>query len=108
MPGFPNLFLMYGPNTNTSGGSIIAYEEAQAGYIAQALELGGVARGQAPTSPRPGTARRRPRFEGTAWTRCDSWYRKDGDGRIVANWPRYMRDYIARTASVDPAEYTVS
>ena len=41
VPGFPSLFLMYGPNTNTSGGSIIAYEEAQAGYIRQAIELAG-------------------------------------------------------------------
>ena len=40
VPGFPSLFLMYGPNTNTSGGSIIFYEEAQAAYIRQALQLG--------------------------------------------------------------------
>ncbi len=38
MSGFPNMFLMYGPNTNTSGGSIIFYEEAQAAYVRQALE----------------------------------------------------------------------
>ena len=31
VPGFPSMFLMYGPNTNTSGGSIIFYHEAQAG-----------------------------------------------------------------------------
>jgi len=38
VPGFPSLFVMYGPNTNTSGGSIIVYLEAQANYLAQALE----------------------------------------------------------------------
>jgi len=38
VPGFPSLFLMYRPNTNTSGGSIIVYEEAQAADIGQALE----------------------------------------------------------------------
>ncbi|MFL5864447.1 MAG: flavin-containing monooxygenase [Solirubrobacteraceae bacterium] len=38
VPGFPSMFLMYGPNTNTSGGSIIFYLEAQASYIRQALE----------------------------------------------------------------------
>src|SRR3954468_20102764 len=43
VPGFPSLFLIYGPNTNTSGGSVIYYEEAQAAYIRQALQL---ARGQ--------------------------------------------------------------
>ncbi len=34
---FPNMFVMYGPNTNTSGGSIIVYLEAQAAYMRQAL-----------------------------------------------------------------------
>ena len=38
VPGFPSMFVMYGPNTNTSGGSIIFYLEAQAAYIRQALE----------------------------------------------------------------------
>ena len=38
VPGFPSMFLMYGPNTNTSGGSIIVYLEAQAAYVRQALE----------------------------------------------------------------------
>ena len=37
--GFPSLFLMYGPNTNTSGGSIIFFLEGQARYVRQALEL---------------------------------------------------------------------
>ncbi len=44
------------------------------------------------------------RFAGTAWTECDSWYR-DGSGRIVANWPGYMRDYLKRTREFDPAEF---
>ena len=38
VPGFPNMFVMYGPNTNTSGGSIIFYLETQAAYIRQALQ----------------------------------------------------------------------
>ena len=35
MPGFPNLFCVYGPNTNLGGSSIVAMMEAQAGWIAQ-------------------------------------------------------------------------
>ncbi len=109
VPGFPSLFLIYGPNTNTSGGSIIAYEEAQAAYVRQALEhvrdSGAsaieVREEVAATSDRE----TQERFKGTAWTRCDSWYRQDGDGRIVANWPGYMREYLERTATLDPAEY---
>jgi cation diffusion facilitator CzcD-associated flavoprotein CzcO len=38
VPGFPNMFVLYGPNTNTSGGSIIVYLEAQSAYVRQALE----------------------------------------------------------------------
>ncbi len=34
-PGFPNLFFVYGPNTNLGGSSIIGMTEAQAGYIGQ-------------------------------------------------------------------------
>ena len=38
MPGFPNLFLTYGPNTNLAhGGSIIFHTECQVRYITQAF-----------------------------------------------------------------------
>jgi cation diffusion facilitator CzcD-associated flavoprotein CzcO len=109
VPGFPSLFLMYGPNTNTSGGSIILYHEAQAAYLRQALELVRD-RGVAAIDVRPevGAASDREvqaRFAGTAWTHCSSWYR-DRSGRIVANWPGYMRDYVERTRMLDPAEFT--
>ena len=95
VPGFPSLFLIYGPNTNTSGGSIIFYEEAQAAYIRQALEQLGaieVREDVEAASDRELQAR----FAGTAWTRCDSWYR-DEHGRIVTNWPGFMHQYAERT-----------
>ncbi len=110
VPGFPSMFLMYGPNTNTSGGSILVYLEAQAAYLAQALALVR-SRGGAALDVRPDVAARsdgevQGRFAGTAWTACDSWYR-DGGGRIVANWPGYMREYVRATAVLDPAEFTL-
>ena len=38
VPGFPNLFLIYGPNTNLAhGGSILFHTECQVRYITQAL-----------------------------------------------------------------------
>ena len=99
---------MYGPNTNTSGGSIIVYLEAQAAYIRQALEHVR-ARGAAAIDVRAEVEdafdrETQSRFAGTAWTQCDSWYRDDS-GRIVANWPGYMREYVARTATLDASEY---
>ena len=110
VPGFPSLFVMYGPNTNTSGGSIIAYLEAQAAYIRQALSLVR-AHSAAAIAVRPEVEAHsdrdvQARFAGTAWTRCDSWYRDDS-GRIVANWPGYMREYFERTALLDPSEYAL-
>jgi cation diffusion facilitator CzcD-associated flavoprotein CzcO len=108
VPDFPSLFLMYGPNTNTSGGSIIFYEEAQASYIRQALELvRDRSAGAIEVRPEVEAASDRElqaRFNGTAWTACDSWYRNQ-TGRIVANWPGYMREYAERVRTIDPSEY---
>jgi cation diffusion facilitator CzcD-associated flavoprotein CzcO len=108
VPGFPSLFLMYGPNTNTSGGSIIFFEEQQAGYIRQALaHLRDGAYATLDVRPEVEAISNREtqeRFAGTAWTDCHSWY-QDDRGRIVANWPGYMREYLERVRSFEPAEY---
>jgi cation diffusion facilitator CzcD-associated flavoprotein CzcO len=108
VPGFPNMFVMYGPNTNTSGGSIIFYLENQAGYIRQALQQLRRRRASAievradveASSDRALQAR----FAGTAWTRCKSWYR-DEHGRIVANWPGYMREYRDATRMLKASDF---
>jgi cation diffusion facilitator CzcD-associated flavoprotein CzcO len=108
VPGFPSMFVMYGPNTNTSGGSIIFYEETQAAYIRQALQhlqCRGDAALDVRTEVEEASDRElQARFAGTAWTDCDSWYR-DASGRIVTNWPGYMREYLERTREFDPAEF---
>jgi cation diffusion facilitator CzcD-associated flavoprotein CzcO len=106
--GFPNMFIMYGPNTNTSGGSIIVYLEAQAAYLRQALEQMRARRAQSvevrADVERASDRALQARFAGTAWTRCDSWYR-DERGRIVANWPGYMREYLQQTHTLNPSDY---
>jgi cation diffusion facilitator CzcD-associated flavoprotein CzcO len=108
VPGVPSLFVMYGPNTNTSGGSIIFYLETQAAYIRQALELvrsRGVAAIDVRAEVEAASDREvQARFTGTAWTQCDSWYR-DESGRIVTNWPGYMREYAAAARMLDPEHY---
>ncbi|WP_193612660.1 flavin-containing monooxygenase [Nocardioides lijunqiniae] len=103
VPGFPNLFCIYGPNTNLGGSSIIAMMEAQAGYVAQVvarLDRDG---------PRPLAVRRevaaaydremQSRLADSAWSGCTSWY-VDGP-RITTNWPGLVAEYQARTAHVD-------
>ncbi|MFF4502777.1 flavin-containing monooxygenase [Streptomyces sp. NPDC001401] len=108
VPGFPSLFLMYGPNTNTSGGSILFFLEAQAAYVRRALELvrdaGAAALDVRPEVEEAGLRALRARFEGTAWQSCSSWYRTP-DGRNVANWPGYMGEYAARTRRLTSAEF---
>jgi cation diffusion facilitator CzcD-associated flavoprotein CzcO len=108
VPGFPNMFVMYGPNTNTSGGSIIVYLEAQAAYMRQAIEhlrmRGARAIEVRPEVEAASDRALQARFAGTAWTQCDSWYR-DERGRIVTNWPGYMREYLQQTRELDPAQY---
>jgi cation diffusion facilitator CzcD-associated flavoprotein CzcO len=108
VPGFPNMFLMYGPNTNTSGGSIIVYLAAQASYLRQALQQLS-ARGASSIEVRPEVEAAsdravQERFAGTAWVDCESWYRTE-EGRIVANWPGYMREYLQQTENLNGAEF---
>ncbi len=102
---------MYGPNTNTSGGSIVFYLEAQAAYIRQALqrvrETGAAAISVRPEVESRSDRETQARFAGTAWMECDSWYRNES-GRIVTNWPGYMREYAEATAELDPGEYELT
>lgn len=110
VPGYPSMFILYGPNTNTSGGSIIAYLEAQVAYLRQALALvrhsGSRGIEVRPEVEAASHRKTQERFRGTAWMRCDSWYR-DEAGRMVANWPGYMREYLQATRELNPSEYVL-
>jgi hypothetical protein len=106
VPGFPNMFLMYGPNTNTGNTSVVYFHEAQARYIAQAMAL---VRTRGPVVVRPEAAatfdhEMQTRLSGSVWSGCDSWYRT-GSGRVVTNWPGLAGEYRRRTARLDPAHY---
>lgn len=109
--GFPNMFLLYGPNTNLGVGSIIVMVEAQAGYVAEALRALG-REGAAAISVRPevqaaSSAKLQERLDGSIWTQCQSWYRQDGRGRVVNNWPGLMAEYRRATRRVDLDEYSL-
>lgn len=110
VPGFPSMFLVYGPNTNTLGGSIIVFLEAQATYIRSAITLLR-ARGAASIEVRreveeASDRELQARFAGTAWLTCNSWYRSD-TGRIVANWPGFMREFEERASAIEPSEFVL-
>lgn len=103
VPGFPNLFLVYGPNTNLGGSSVIAMMEAQARWIAQVVSrLSGPGQGLVAARPEVAEAYDREiqaRLRRTAWSGCDSWY-VDGS-RVTTNWPGLVREYRDRLAEVD-------
>jgi cation diffusion facilitator CzcD-associated flavoprotein CzcO len=91
VPGFPNFFVLYGPNTNLGHNSIIVMLEAQVGWVLQAVrELG---RGRLRwMDVRPEIAAAfdawvQRRMRGTVFaTGCHSWYLTDS-GRNTQNWP---------------------
>ncbi|MBO0767419.1 MAG: NAD(P)/FAD-dependent oxidoreductase [Solirubrobacterales bacterium] len=98
VPDFPNMLIMYGPNTNTGGGSIIYFLEAQAKYLADFVEHSAAL--GAPLSVRAQVeadynAHIQSRLSTSVWSQCDSWYR-NADGKITANWPLLGREYKAR------------
>jgi cation diffusion facilitator CzcD-associated flavoprotein CzcO len=107
--GFPNLFLLYGPNTNLGFGSIVVMIEAQAGYVLDALRVlrssGAAALELRPEVQRTSAAAVQERLRASVWASCRSWYRQGEDGRIVNNWPGQMVEYQRRTRAVDLDEY---
>ncbi|MGI5341100.1 flavin-containing monooxygenase [Streptomyces sp. CA-181903] len=107
VPGFPSMFLMFGPNSGTSGGSILDILEAQARWTRRVLQAardaGAAAVEVRAEAEEAGVRELRARFTGTAWDTCDSWYR-DEAGRHIVNWPGTMAEYARRTRRPDPAD----
>lgn len=110
--GFPNLFLMYGPNTNLGHSSIVYMLESQAAYIADAVNTMRARRLDAvevrETAQRAYAGELDPLLEQTVWNSggCDSWY-LDATGRNSVMWPDFTWKYRARTKQFDPENYTV-
>ncbi|MFC7615710.1 flavin-containing monooxygenase [Actinokineospora soli] len=97
VPGFPNLFLVYGPNTNLGGNSIITMLEAQCRYIAAViarLPSGSTVEVREEVAD-AFDAEMRDRLARSVWATCDNWYRQD-DGRITTNWPGLVWEYLRR------------
>lgn len=97
--GFPNFFMLYGPNTNQGANSIIYILEAGARMAASAVSR--LARHGGHLDVRPEVESRfnaqiSADLERTIWTQCDSYYRSPS-GRIVTQWPHSELDYAKAT-----------
>ncbi len=110
VPGFPNFFMLYGPNTNVGSNSVIFVLEAQARYIVQALKRMR-RRGESYVAVRrSATADYIAKIDrwmvGTVWTtRCSSYFRA-ANGRVVTQWPRSARVFWAMTRRFNPGDYS--
>jgi 4-hydroxyacetophenone monooxygenase len=111
VPEFPNLFCMYGPNTNLvgQGGSIIYFSECAATYILDAIRLL-LAHGNRALQIRKDVHDRYNAWlecgnknRAWGWSKVGGWYNKGG--RSATNWPYTALEYWQLTRTLDPAEY---
>jgi cation diffusion facilitator CzcD-associated flavoprotein CzcO len=108
--GFPNLFLMYGPNTNLGHSSIVYMLESQAAYLAAALRTmrteGLVSVEVRPEAQASYNAWIDDALGGTVWNSggCSSWY-LDSAGRNSVMWPTFTFRFRHRTKTFDVKNY---
>jgi cation diffusion facilitator CzcD-associated flavoprotein CzcO len=109
--GFPNFFMLYGPNTNLGSNSIIFMLEAQIGYVARALAAMRRA-GIDWVDVRDDVQSEFNRWvetlsSRTVWeTGCHSWYTTAG--KNTNNWPTYPFRYRRQLRRFDLRDYRVS
>jgi cation diffusion facilitator CzcD-associated flavoprotein CzcO len=98
--GFPNLFILYGPNTNLGHNSIIFMVECQVSYVLQCIQAL-ARRGLASLEVRQDAMARfnqevQAMASDTVWDAdCGNWY-KTAAGRITNNWPDFTFRYRRR------------
>jgi len=102
---FPNMFILYGPNTNTGHTSVVVKIEAQVNYILQLIkksEQGTIEVKENAESQFNQELQKR--LQKLAWAKIDmSWY-KDGS-RITNNWPGSSLEYKRRMKNPDWNNY---
>ncbi|MFH6781430.1 MULTISPECIES: flavin-containing monooxygenase [Methylobacterium] len=113
LAGFPNFFMLLGPNTGLGHNSVVLMVEAQVEYVLACLsEMR--ARDLAAIEPTPEAQARdlaalEARLSGSIWQQggCASWY-QDGEGRNIALWPGTVVAYQKAMRMPDWAEFTLT
>jgi cation diffusion facilitator CzcD-associated flavoprotein CzcO len=109
--GFPNLFLLIGPNTGLGHTSMVLMIESQIRYILSCLRTM-ERRKLATVAVRPAvqeafTAEMERRMKGSVWaTGCSSWY-LDAGGHNTTLWPGFTWEFRRRTHRFDLEDYEV-
>lgn len=108
VPGYPNFFLLYGPNTNLGHNSIIFMIECQAAYITRCLRRllrGGSAFEVKAEAMQRYQARLERAMARTVWAAgCNSWY-KTAAGKVTNNWSGFTVEYWWRTRRPRRADF---
>jgi cation diffusion facilitator CzcD-associated flavoprotein CzcO len=109
--GFPNLFVLNGPNASLGHNSSVLMSEEQAGYVVRALAQrdrrpDGVLRVSAEaesgyTDEIAAAAASTPWITGG----CGNWYVDDRSGRLTLLWPGTVQAFRDRLAAADGAEF---
>ncbi len=109
--GFPNLFLLIGPNTGLGHNSMVFMIESQLNYILDCLcmmdqrKLGVVE--VRPEFQETFNVEMQKRMQGTVWTSgCKSWY-LDANGHNTTLWPGFTFEYRRRIRHFDPQHYNL-
>lgn len=107
--GFPNLFLLVGPNTGLGHNSIIFMIECQVDYIVRALaslrERGHDTLRLRPEVQQDDYQLNQRKMQDTVWASgCKSWY-QNADGHIDTLWPGYTWEYWLKTRRFRVGDY---
>ncbi|MCH9671919.1 MAG: NAD(P)/FAD-dependent oxidoreductase, partial [Gammaproteobacteria bacterium] len=107
--GFPNFFLLVGPNTGLGHNSIVFMIESQLHYIIQAIQSLDARSASAidlkPERQQTSYNRVQRKLRDTVWqSGCTSWY-LDADGRNDTIWPGFTIEYWWRTRRFRLSDY---
>lgn len=108
--GFPNMFLMCGPNTGLGHNSQIFMIEAQANYLAKCIRATG-GNGVIEVTEQAQTRyneKLQNRLAATVWQAggCRSWYQDPNTGRNTLLWPKPVLPFWLRTRRVHRRDYS--
>jgi len=113
VPGYPNLFLLYGPNTNiVINGSIIYFSECEAHYIVECVRMLLERDAKSLDCKQDVHDEYNAKIDADnrmmAWgaSSVNAWY-KNEKGRVTQNWPYSLLEYWQMTNTPNPDDYVI-
>ncbi|MCW0098785.1 4-hydroxyacetophenone monooxygenase, partial [Burkholderia pseudomallei] len=113
VPGYPNWFILMGPNTGLGHNSMVYMIESQIEYVLGALKAMRTERAEAievrPLVELEYNNRIQNKLKGTVWSTggCSSWYLDPRTGKNTTLWPTFTWRFRQETAFFSMADYHV-